>query len=114
MNTSKSVHLTETIPQFVHNLIPRLTRRRLLAACALLPVFLILFLALIMRQSDPITDLESAEARWEATGISDYRITVEYQRPYSSCQQDFEVRGTTIGYKHKDSCNIGPVTGKPK
>ncbi|MBA3873237.1 MAG: hypothetical protein H0X30_29230 [Anaerolineae bacterium] len=114
MNTSKSVPLAGTIPRFVHNLVPRIPRRRLLAVYAFLLIFIILLLALVVRQSDPINDLESAKARWNATGISDYRITIEFQRPYSSCQLDFEVRGTNIGYKHKDSCNIGPVTGKPK
>jgi hypothetical protein len=110
MNTSKSVPLTETIPHFVHNLTPRIARRRLLAACVSLPVCFLLLL--IVRQFDPITDLETAKARWAATGISDYRIVVEFQRPYLTCQQDFEVRGTDIGYKHKDTCNMGgAITG---
>ncbi len=110
MNTSKSVPLTETIPHFVHKLIPRIPRRRLLAACALLPVCFVLML--MVRQSDPITDLETARARWAATGIIDYRIVVEFQRPYLTCQQDFEVRGTDIGYKHKDTCSMGgAITG---
>ena len=110
MNTSKSVPLTETIPHFVHNLIPRIPRRRLLAACAFLPVCFILLL--IVRQSDPITDLETAKARWAATGITDYRITVEFQRPYLTCQQDFEVRSETISHKYKDTCSMGgAVTG---
>src|SRR5689334_21927360 len=111
MNTSKSVPLTGTIPRFVHNLPPRLTRRRLLAAC-LPPVLLILLL--VIRQSDPITDLESAKARWQAAGITDYHIVVEFQRPYASCQQDFEVRSGNVGVKHKDSCSFGgAITSKP-
>src|SRR3978361_1073614 len=107
MNTSKSVPLAGTIPRFVHNLVPRIPSRRLLAVCAFLLIFFSLLLALIVRQSDPINDLEAAKARWNATGITDYRITVEFQRPYSSCQQDFEVRGSNIGYKNKDSCSVG-------
>jgi len=110
MSISKSVHLTAAIPQFVHKLIPHIPRRRLIAAWALLPIlFLVL---LVLRQSDPITDLETAKARWAASGITDYRIAVEYKRPYLTCLQDFEVRGVNIGYKHKDTCNMGSaVTG---
>ena len=110
MNTSKSVPLTETIPHFVHNLMPRIPRRRLLAACALLPVCF-LFL-LVLRQSDPISDLESAKAKWAATGITDYRIVVEFPRPFLTCKQDFEVRGTNVSHKFKDTCTMGSaVTG---
>ncbi len=110
MNISKSAHSIATIPHFVHNLNLHLPRRRLLAACALLSI---LFIALLVfRQSDPINDLETAKARWSATGITDYRIVVEYKRPYITCLQDFDMRGTNIGYKHKDTCNMGgAITG---
>ncbi len=81
-----------------------------MAACALLPVLLIA--ALVFRQADPINDLQTAKAKWAANGISDYRIVVEYKRPYLTCLQDFEVRETYIGYKYKDTCNMGSgVTG---
>src|SRR4051812_48281240 len=114
MNISKSVPLAGTIPRFVHNLSPLIPRRRLLAACAFLLIFFMLLLALMVRQSDPINDLEAAKARWNATGISDYRIVVEFQRPYSSCQQDFEVRGSNISHKYKDSCYVGPAVTRPR
>lgn len=110
MNTLKSVHSTVTIPQFVHNNMPHISRRWLLTACALFPILFITLL--VLRQSDPITDLEAARARWAATGITDYRIKVEFQRPYSTCQQDFTVRGASIAYKYKDSCrSVGVITG---
>ena len=83
-----------------------------MTACALLPI---LFIVLsVFRQYDPINDLETAKARWAATGITDYRIVVQYKRPYSSCLQDFDVRSTNIGRKHKDTCNMGgPAFGRP-
>lgn len=112
MSISKSVYLTAIIPLFAYRLKlnPHFSRRRLIAVCALLPLLLIILL--VLRQSNPMNDLETARVRWAATGITDYRIVVEYQRAYLTCQQDFEVRGATIGYKHTDSCNIGgAITG---
>jgi hypothetical protein len=74
---------------------------------------MLLTLLLILRQSDPLSDLEAAKVRWAATNITDYRIMVEYKRPYLSCQQDFEVRGIDIGYKYKDSCSFGGAVARP-
>ncbi len=110
MSISKSVHSTATIPHFVHNLSLHLPRRPLRVIGALLPILFIAFL--VFRQAEPINDLETAKARWAASGITDYRIVVEYKRPYSTCLQDFDVRRTTISHKHKDTCRIGgAVTG---
>ncbi len=89
-----------------------LSRRRLLAACIFLIILLVLIIAL--RQDNPIGELERAKTRWELSAIQNYRIVVTFERPYNTCQQDFEVRGTDIGYKHKDSCSVGSaVAGKP-
>lgn len=46
--------------------------------------------------------------------MTDYRIVVTFERPYSTCQQDFDVRGNNIDYRHKDSCSVGgAITQKP-
>lgn len=65
-------------------------------------------------QADPLTELDAAKARWQAAGITDYRIAVTFERPYASCQQNFDVRGAEISRKHKDSCSVGgAITSKP-
>ena len=106
MSISKSAHLTAITPQFVRKLTLRIAHRWLfVAACVLL--ILVFTSLLVLRQSDPLNDLEAAKARWAASGITDYRITVEFQYPYSSCKKDFEVRGSSISYKYKDTCRFG-------
>ncbi len=81
-----------------------------MVAWALLPILFIVLL--VFRQSEPINDLETAKARWAATGITDYRMVIEYKRPYFNCQIDFDVRGTTVSHKNKDTCRMGSaVTG---
>lgn len=71
--------------------------------------FIILFLVLALRQTDPLTELAAAQERWAAQGISDYRILVEFKRPFNTCRQDFKVQGATIAYKFADSCTLGAV-----
>lgn len=96
-----------TVPH--HRLV--ISRRWLVGTVLLL--LLLLVLLLVLRQSDPLSDLEAAKNRWVASGITDYRIVVDFQRPYLSCLQDFEVRGVDIGYKYKDTCNLGVTVLRP-
>ncbi|MEZ4668395.1 MAG: DUF6174 domain-containing protein [Anaerolineae bacterium] len=62
---------------------------------------------MLLRQANPHSELAAARERWAAQHITTYRIEVEYQRPFNTCQQDFKVEGDTISYKFSDSCTLG-------
>lgn len=64
--------------------------------------------ALIGWLTSPERALSAAQARWETAAIRDYRIVVVWDRELLDCEQDFEVRGGAVSYRHKDTCNIGP------
>ncbi len=108
MSISQAVYLNLTSSSSADKTLPR---RWVLVIALLVP--LLVMLVFILRQSDPLSDLEAAKVRWAATNITDYRIVVDYKRPYLSCQQDFEVRGVDISYKHKDSCGFGGAVTRP-
>ena len=110
MNTLNSARSNAVPPVTLSKLRFRLSRRWWagfsLAALALL--------TLLVRQSDPLSALNAAKAQWAASDMTDYRILVTFDRPYNTCQQDFEVRGVDIGYKYQDSCSVGSaVVGHP-
>ncbi|MBL8153560.1 MAG: hypothetical protein JNM70_05190 [Anaerolineae bacterium] len=64
--------------------------------------------ALIGWLTSPERALVEAQGRWEAAAIGDYRIVVFWDRELLDCEQDFEVRGGAVSYRHKDTCTIGP------
>lgn len=64
--------------------------------------------ALIGWLTAPARALAAARARWEAAAIHDYRIVVFWDRELLDCEQDFEVRGGGVSYRHKDTCAVGP------
>lgn len=105
MRSSRSVYVSATkfVDKGAFTNVP--VRKRWLLAASL--IFVMLLLPLVLRQSDPLSELAAAQTRWTALGISDYRIVVEYQRPFNTCQQDFKVQGDSIGYKYVDSCTLG-------
>lgn len=110
MNTFNSARSTATFPLVLPQPRLRLPRGWWAGFSAAALALLILF----NHQSDPLGTLEAAKAQWAASGITDYHIVVTFERPYNSCQQDFDVRGTDISYKHKDSCSVGgAVIGRP-
>jgi hypothetical protein len=86
----------------------RQARRIALAAGGLLAAA-----ALVGWLTSPARTLAEARARWEAAAIRDYRIVVFWDRELLDCEQDFEVRGSLVSYRHKDTCNIGsPAVGR--
>ena len=76
----------------------------MIAACL---IMMMLFLLLALRQADPLAELQVAQTLWAAQHISDYRIVVEYKRPFNTCQQDFKVQGDAIGFRYADTCTLG-------
>lgn len=103
MNTLNSARSTAINPSILPK--PRLNQPR--GWWAGFSIATLALLILFIRQSDPLSALEAAKAQWAASGITDYRIVVTFERPYTTCQQDFDVRGTDINYKHKDTCSVG-------
>jgi hypothetical protein len=69
---------------------------------------LLVAVALVGWLTSPAQALAAARARWETAAIRDYRIVVFWDRELLDCEQDFEVRGGAVSYRHKDTCNMGP------
>lgn len=111
MNISNSARSTAITLPFAPKFPLVQQHKRWLITGALCSLFVLVF---FVRQTDPLGEFEAAKARWEASGMPDYRIVVTFERPYSTCQQDFDVRGDEIAYKHKDSCSVGgAITSRP-
>lgn len=113
MSTSRLARLTAIIHRYVLNPFSVIRRHRWLVVGGV--ALILAALTLMIGFNSPARQLRNAQNLWASEGARRYRITVRFERPYSDCEQEFDVENEVAGFKHRDSCTVGTgVIGKPR
>lgn len=67
----------------------------------------VFFPVLLLAALPALQSLEDARALWEAGRPAAYRLALEVESPFLTCQQDYEVQGDEVVYIHTDECRFG-------